>query len=682
MYRSAGRVPFIVVLVGLLFPPGGSTQQLTWQQIAELPETRRNAILYDMADRADAANLERLIREAEDTPIAGPAITIFVRAYVDLDPQAALDYALNFEGHNRQPILGVLIRHWARTDLDAAIAAAKELPPELSGSARRTIAAEYRGADPEFREELHKRLEVSPQQRAREDMPNPEEVFEQALALPPGPERDQAIRGTLFTWTRIDPAAALAATEALERHEAESARSVVLDTWARTDPQGLLQALPEVSNAQQREQLLGTALGVLARDDPALALDQANALDTRSARIAARYSVLGGISASDPMLAAELYAQLPPNERPTQLVGQLLIAMIRQDADAAMAWAESVDGERGYTWVVALDMLAREDPDRALELLSGYEPSPELTQSLGRVLSQVARSDPERAAGYVPSLPPGDMKRSVAMRTASQWARTDPAATLEWVKTLDEDTQVAAIREAGGAILKADPELAFTPLEQFHPAARTDWIAKAANAYAREDPLGAVDWLEPYSSDEQYPRWIEGVVTVAAYDDPALAMEIASNLSTREERSRAQLSVLGVWAERDGAAAARWVELQPPGEQRSHMVRRIANTWFRKSPSATLQWVESRTDPEDRELGFVGLAESGSADSEQILEFIQRVQSAEWRENLLAAHIISLVRADPDRAQQILDESNLRADLQANLQEQIDKERERRGWVN
>lgn len=240
-------------------------------------------------------------------------------AWAQKDPRAALEW-LVAQPRQHSGMLGNWVGSLAQNPdeiraLGTAIASLPGLSdrPEMladllfsrgTENPTETLAWLDRLDDPELRADVLTRLG----QRHYTD--NPEKSLPFALAQPSSVNRNQNISRLLTAWAKINPTAAL--------------------DWIGQ------QADPGVRNAALQVQ--GVLLADIARDEPALALAEWNALQDPRARQAAVAPILEAWGQKDPGAALRWATeQSGAGIYPRQ---ELVFAWARQDPAAAVAWAE------------------------------------------------------------------------------------------------------------------------------------------------------------------------------------------------------------------------------------------------------------------------------------------------------------------------------------------------------
>jgi hypothetical protein len=310
------------------------------------------------------------------------------------------------------------------------------------------------------------------------------------------------LRRLLFAkWTQEDPDAALESLSSAGGKQAYADAGTVLSTLAAMDPARAAAWLTNPENSLLRQPWMGAMLSrsiaeQWARQDPDAALAWASTLEPEQ-RSGAYAGIINNIMENDPQRAAALAMSLDGYDRP-KLLGQIAESWAAQDPAEAVAWANSLSaGDR--------------------------------EESLQEALGSWAASDPSKAAAYVDQMP--EQERSgVVGEVARNWAQQEPAEAAEWLGNQPESESKAG---AMGQVM-------------------WNWTTS--------DPEAAANWLGEQPAGPSYDNGVTGLAKAAthAYDDPSTAVNWASTIENQDLRDRMTSHTLGAWRRQDEQAAQSW----------------------------------------------------------------------------------------------------------------------------
>ena len=159
--------------------------------------------------------------------------------------------------------------------------------------------------------------------------------------------------------------------------------------------------------------------------------------------------ILASLASLDPKRAAEWLAA-PENELvhfPWMghiLAGTVAKEWVRQDPDAALAWAATVpENQRLGAYTGVLGTLATTDPGRASTLATKLEPGGARNHIINEIAKTWVRNDPDAALAWAESLE-GDERGRAVGEALGAWAQTQPAAAAAYLTRLDGDEMTDA----------------------------------------------------------------------------------------------------------------------------------------------------------------------------------------------------------------------------------------------
>lgn len=208
----------------------------------------------------------------------------------------------------------------------------------------------------------------------------------------------------------------------------------------------------------------------------------------------------------------------------------------KQDPAGALAWAQTLKGDRG--------------------------------DAVASVLRQVAVSDPKRAAELVASI--SEEGRGSSYRTiASSWGAKNWSEAEAWIRTLPAEEQQGA-------------------------------MASAVRGLAGEDPVAASRQVASMAEGGERNRAVEAVVENWSRQDPAAAASWLMQQNDPEVQRDSMRNLMSNWAQADGNAAKQFIQQQPAGEVRDSAVASYVWSNRSSSPQETMQLAESIQDEGSR----------------------------------------------------------------------------------
>lgn len=269
-----------------------------------------------------------------------------------------------------------------------------------------------------------------------------------------------------------------------------------------------------------------------AQDDPDAAFASLADLDFKKTG-GDPNSILAGLAAQDPKRAAD-WLNNPDNslvQYPMMghiLAGTIAKEWVRQDAEAALAWAETL-------------------------------PESQRAGAYSGVLGSLATTDPLRASTLAMKLESGEARQHIVGEVARAWARTAPTDALAWAQSLEGDDQQQATREALGT-------------------------------WAQADPAAAAKLVDGMTGQEPFDSYLTTVASTWAPQAPGEAAAWVTTQAEGQGKNQAMGHVMWNWTTRDPESAANWLAEQPVGAARDAGIGGLAKAAFDFDPGGALTW--------------------------------------------------------------------------------------------
>ncbi|MFN0125240.1 MAG: hypothetical protein ACKV19_00970 [Verrucomicrobiales bacterium] len=368
------------------------------------------------------------------------------------DPATALEMAADVPGEeNRTVFLRGAFEAWSKQDPQAATAYAESRLPvgEARSEAIRVALASWGQSDP----------------RA---------AFlwmEERLS---GPMKEEALVALAQGWSSRAPQQA-AAWFIETGSTSQPLLSAIAGSWARQDAVAAVQWASQLPDPGNRDVGLTSALGEIARQDPAAAAAAAEPFlrpDPANPQAAAPVRDLATVLAdvwgnTNPAAAAEWVRALPAGKDQLEAAGTLATVWASSDIAAAVAWTNTLADPALKSAVVA---------------------------HLGTTWGAI---EPDRALAWLDSLPPETAARGTA-GALNSWAATDPVGLADWIEQLHPGPRGdQARRSLGDVIVEEQPAAALElAAGMANPVQQSDALARYYREFHRDDPAAATDWLQ------------------------------------------------------------------------------------------------------------------------------------------------------------------------------------------
>lgn len=461
---------------------------------------------------------------------------------------------------------------------------------------------------------------------------DPQQAWQLATSVAPGPARNNAIMGVIGELVRNDPdrtlamiaalpdaelrrngraaaIGALAATDparafSLAAAEPASEGSMtmmsVLSRWVRADPEAAKAAVGSV-HGSAGDKMRHHLVIILGQDDPAAAWEYARQMPL-TAENDPRTSVIAQWAETDPRAALDAALTIQESSKRNDAVGTAVGAWGKSDFNAALAYATAV-GDSGMRAKI-LSQLSRQshdDPQKMLNVLLEHMPPGEsFASSVDRVVTSWAKDDPSAAAAAVLALPAGATLSRVTHGFASSWLSNGgaPDEILRWAGRLPQgEAQERAYAGLFSAWSKKDPQSAVQAISRLSGPAKREAMESLADSWSRLSPDDTLRWATSSAASTPNERnsLIATTIRNMADGSPEKAAAAVASLP-QAHRAEAMKSLINQWSAKDMPAAAQWLDKQPAGEAKDASLRTLADKIANDDPQSALSWVANISD--------------------------------------------------------------------------------------
>lgn len=541
------------------------------QEILRLPsDFEQTLTLYGLLRDADGDDLERLLDQARLLRPASEgqaAASILYSRYAEVDPHAAVERVVD-RGRFDRPFLRGIFTAWAKYDVDAALASANELPPELRRQAGSGVLLGSARLAGQRRQEIASRFSLRDQLDWMDTneliVEEPAAAWQRALA---SKNKTSMLSMAGLAWVELDPAAALNAVAALAKADDRHALNrVLMERWASADPDAARHwGLSQLNAKVRGPQLQGIAAGI-AQNNPEEALSFALELDGTEREEAARV-VFAHWAREDPVAAAEALTMLDDDAVLAVAGGNVVREWAEQDPYAAFEWLTQDVGTRSYgNWHKqqishALDRIAQSDPRSALELASRLS---------------------------------GEARRRGLTAAMNAWAKSDPSSAASWLEDAVEADQQTYDRLADTVV---------------------GWLAI-------DDPQTAFRWVrsQPLSTQMSAMPFLVSFVSDRSLNE---ATRLIARIGDNDVRQAAAMQVAWKWGGTQPEEAVRWITREVPASERKPLLDNVFSAWTYNDRDAAVAAMR-RLRRSDRDTAAVAILQSALQDAPDVAERVYK----------------------------------------------------------
>ncbi len=353
----------------------------------------------------------------------------------------------------------------------------------------------------------------------------------------------------------------------LSGHTSRREKRHLAQRWAETAPADLCNFLKSLSRAEwdhdgeQFDTVRDILFRTWAAQDADAALSALASLEHRPQFRNARWEIMQTLFGLDPAQGFAAAAGLPRWAR-----GSRLAETSWQNNPAAFLTAA---GEappasfRNYQVQEAVGQAfaewVKQNPTAAATWLKELSPEQQ-RRWWGRLTLRLAEGDLAGAQAWFNDLPPSAAREQAGAAIVNAWAKQNPRAALEWLQDNLEGGRTAAFGHLASALAEQGIEAAQQLLDAMPPGAQRDQVvASIAQEWAAKDAKAAAGWLLTLPSD-----------------DPG--------------RRRAIQQISYQWAQADLEGAATFVRENAQREEGRDMLWTVTQQYEQKNFAAGLEW--------------------------------------------------------------------------------------------
>ena len=391
--------------------------------------------LLQQSQLADSRELQALLEDLElrlnPSAFRHASLTVFKR-WATLDPQAALDHALQSTSPLKKTWLQQIVRVWVTQDASAVIAAIDGLPAWLRWAAQKTLCEQPEQLSIEqlftLAESDATRAGLtfhSDTQRAQ--------FWDAAVNAKPHRGKHSLLNRVARDWARVDPLNALNAVEQLPRSGLrKNLTDTIFTMWINEAPEQAFQQLMNTAPSKRRSYQVGRVLTLLADDNPASAqalLDTSSGLSDKERVEAAKY-LLNHFMITDPARAAGILNTVDAQfsySIVTSKVGQVLNA---KSPEEQTAWFANLnEPARELAQKSMFRDLVETDINQAFTRFEDMPVSPQRELLEQSIAYNGPISSPMKTAEWI-AQQPGNQRRSLYRTMMLNWPWSElPKAT-------------------------------------------------------------------------------------------------------------------------------------------------------------------------------------------------------------------------------------------------------------
>jgi len=324
-----------------------------------------------------------------------------------------------------------------------------------------------------------------------------------------GMGKEIVIRILAERWVEAEPFGALDALIGRDPAALESVQEIVLAGAGKSDARRtwrMLQGIDEdgnvalrgkLNNSGARDTMMNFALGAIAKDQPALAIELLESFERPGAYRKTIGNVLNEVAQMSPELALDALERLPRGvDSQMDVVHTAFRALEGIDREAAFARLNEMSTGQRYSAAHGIvGRWADEDPVAAFEWAISLPGTIPNGDAVNEILLRYMKKDTSAAVALLEQIPNARLRASTGRWMFKNWVSQDSDAAIDWARTSTEGRLQLQVHEELLASHSRHLEFA----EQLEIADRLPEESQAVEKFARrwgsEDPLAASNWV-------------------------------------------------------------------------------------------------------------------------------------------------------------------------------------------
>lgn len=347
----------------------------------------------------------------------------------------------------------------------------------------------------------------------------------------------------------------------------------LMEFYSNLRPDQLEDEARKLENLPMNERIMASFLlfGHWAEVDPTAAMAFSKTMGFGGAFV--RPTILQSWASVDPANAARYYGE---NPREFAMMGMMgggrgpmggqgpasIIASewARQDPAAAMAWASSLNTDKGQAMSAVVGEVAKTDPAKAAEMIATMDGA-DKGSAYRTVAEQYGASNFSEAQAWIRTLPAGEQDGALAA-AISGLAKNDPQTAAQQVALMTAgDARDRAIADIVGPLARLDPQAAAEFLKtQGSEQAQQDSMRELMPSWVAQDSAAALTYASSLPEGDVRDSALRSYVFSNSSAAPADLVQVAEGISDERDRSRAVGMTAARWMREDEAAAKAYIE--------------------------------------------------------------------------------------------------------------------------
>jgi hypothetical protein len=502
-------------------------------------------------------------------------------------------------------------------------------------------------------------------------------AYAAAAALGDSSMRNSAMQAVVRTVAAESPTRAMEMVQQMDDRRLRShAVQAIIRTVAAKDPQEALRLADEQTDSGQlrnAQYVYSQIFSQWAMKDGAAARQAALAMQDSPMKVQALSGAMQEWVASEPMEALKWLDSLPVDGSVYNSRKEVFRRLLNQDLDTAKTFIESEADPvqrrdilsnlhfQSFAWNKSY-----EEIESLFDWVGSVATGSTYDQKVGDVVRSMAEADPNRAMEFMQQMRPGSARMNALSSIASMMAERDPAGALAFAQSLEyEDERERALGSMGWQLSRNGGEAARALiLNSEDPMLQRKVASQMVGEWTKYDRQGALAWVESLSDEQARNSSVGQVLNHWIQSEPSEAISYMVNDLPENRLSSNLSSAYSQWARQDPEAAVAGLAQLPDSEKvkEADIYNRVAQAYVQHDPMAASEWISTLDDGPARDASVKTLVGNISkTDPEAGFIWSETIADADARKNSLRQTVQKWVKDDPDAAYDAVSDSKMAA---------------------
>ena len=378
-------------------------------------------------------------------------------ALAQKDPAAALSLARSLPADDGQRFLSGALNGCCLKDAEAAIAYAVQLPD----AGNFTLVYMFDRIASKDPDKAIKLLEKIPSENDQNEAlkrignawaeSDPKAALDWANQQTDPKVKSEILKGVIDGMAQKDPNSALELAQSLPANEREGRIDYILTVLSESDPEGAVSYAMNLPSNKSTNMTISRLAGQWISSDPQGALGFYGSLTDPKLKEQVAGTMIDNLSKDDLAKSLDLLDTMPPGFFQNQALSRIGRNWAQTDQKAALDWANVQTDPEVKSEIlggVILGMSVK-DPNSAFQLVQSLPAGNSRNRIIITSLGSMAQSDPQSAISLASGIAEAHDRFMAQANVVRSWKRRDPTAANQWVNSssLPQDEKAMMLRE-------------------------------------------------------------------------------------------------------------------------------------------------------------------------------------------------------------------------------------------